>query len=194
MIIVTANSITSYALCLFRLQKLKILHSSVGFILTEQLRDSASRYSFQTFYQYPSTVPITMLISVFHNSSVLLRVCIQKFPDWVDNEIKITTTSTGWEARKMVTAAKLTRLTYKIAIQLQLVAENCTICSSRSRRPVLKLLDTPRMSVIMQPVTTLMKGISADSGNEYAIATGLCKRISTVCFLFYLLFLSNITS
>jgi hypothetical protein len=29
--------------------------------------------------------------------------------------------------------AKLTRLTHKIAIQLQVVAEECTICSSRSR-------------------------------------------------------------
>jgi hypothetical protein len=38
--------------------------------------------------------------------------------------------------------AKLTRLTHKIAIQLHPVAESCTICSSRSRRPVLKLLDT----------------------------------------------------
>jgi hypothetical protein len=40
-------------------------------------------------------------------------------------------------------AAKLTRLTHKIVIQLHLVAESCTICSSRSRRPVQKLLDTP---------------------------------------------------
>jgi hypothetical protein len=40
-------------------------------------------------------------------------------------------------------ATKLTRLTDKIAIQLDLVAESCTICSSRSRRPVRKLLDTP---------------------------------------------------
>jgi hypothetical protein len=40
-------------------------------------------------------------------------------------------------------AAKLTRLTHKIAIRLQLVAENCNICSSRSRRPIRKLLDTP---------------------------------------------------
>jgi hypothetical protein len=40
-------------------------------------------------------------------------------------------------------AAKLTRLTHKIAMQLHLVAENCTICSSRSRRSVRKLLDTP---------------------------------------------------
>jgi hypothetical protein len=39
--------------------------------------------------------------------------------------------------------AKLTRLTHKIAIQLHIVAESCTICSSRSRRPVRKLLDIP---------------------------------------------------
>jgi hypothetical protein len=38
--------------------------------------------------------------------------------------------------------AKLTRLTHKIAIQLHLLAESCTICSFRSRRPVQKVLDT----------------------------------------------------
>jgi hypothetical protein len=40
-------------------------------------------------------------------------------------------------------ATELTRLTHKIAIQLYLVAESCTISSSRSRRPVRKLLATP---------------------------------------------------
>jgi hypothetical protein len=40
-------------------------------------------------------------------------------------------------------AANLTRLTHKIAIQLHLVAESFTIYSSRLRRPVRKLLDTP---------------------------------------------------
>jgi hypothetical protein len=40
-------------------------------------------------------------------------------------------------------AAKLTKLTHKIAIQLYLVAESCIICSSRSSRPVRKLLVTP---------------------------------------------------
>jgi len=39
-------------------------------------------------------------------------------------------------------AAKLTGLTHKVVIQLQLVAESCTICSSRSSRPVRKFLDT----------------------------------------------------
>jgi hypothetical protein len=40
-------------------------------------------------------------------------------------------------------AAQLTRLTHKIAILLHLVAESFTTCSSRSRQPVRKLLDTP---------------------------------------------------
>jgi len=43
----------------------------------------------------------------------------------------------------MFMVAKLTRLTHKITLQLHLVPESCTIGSSRSRRPVRKLLDTP---------------------------------------------------
>jgi hypothetical protein len=50
---------------------------------------------------------------------------------------------TRWEAIQRVVVAKLTTLTHKIAIQLHLVAEICTTCSSRSRWPVRKLLDTP---------------------------------------------------
>jgi len=40
-------------------------------------------------------------------------------------------------------ATELTRLTHQIAIQLHVMAERCTICSSRSRRPVRKILDAP---------------------------------------------------
>jgi len=40
-------------------------------------------------------------------------------------------------------AAKLTRLTQKITIQLHLMEENSIICSFRSRRPVRKPSDTP---------------------------------------------------
>jgi hypothetical protein len=50
-------------------------------------------------------------------------------------------------------AVKLTRLTHKIATQLHLVAESCTICNSRSRRPVRELLDTFRCSSGERPVT-----------------------------------------
>jgi hypothetical protein len=56
---------------------------------------------------------------------------------------KLTIIKTRWEATKRVMAAKLTRLTQKIAIQLHVVAESCNNCSSCSRRPVQKLLDTP---------------------------------------------------
>jgi len=48
--------------------------------------------------------------------------------------------------------AKFTRLTHKIAIQLNLMAEGCTSCSSRSRRTVRKLLDTlPYLCVSLFP-------------------------------------------
>jgi hypothetical protein len=46
-------------------------------------------------------------------------------------------------------AAKLTRLTHKIAIKLHLVAESCTICSSRSRWPVRKLLDMLSTDILL---------------------------------------------
>jgi hypothetical protein len=52
------------------------------------------------------------------------------------------TTINSSEATQRVMAAKRTRLTHKIVIQLHLVADSCSICSSNSRRPVRKLLDT----------------------------------------------------
>jgi hypothetical protein len=55
----------------------------------------------------------------------------------------LTTVNTRWEATQRVMAVKLTRMTHKIAIQLHLVPTSCTIYSSRPRRPVRKLLDTP---------------------------------------------------
>jgi hypothetical protein len=55
----------------------------------------------------------------------------------------MATINSRWEATQRVMAAELTRLTLSIAIHLHVVAESYTICSSRSRRPVRKLLDTP---------------------------------------------------
>jgi hypothetical protein len=90
-----------------------------------------------------------------------IRGCNQKFPDWVDNEITTTTTTTTtnsrWEAIQRVMAAKLTSLTHKIATQLPLVVESCTICSSRSRRPVRKLLDTPSYSGLRKVTARLVR-------------------------------------
>jgi hypothetical protein len=59
---------------------------------------------------------------------------------------------------------KLTRLTHKIAIQLHLVAERCTISSSRSRRPVLKLLDTPSYEVAQWKPSLEIYNIMKSSG------------------------------
>jgi len=78
-----------------------------------------------------------------HSRIMYIRVCIQKFSDWVDNKIYVYNSKTGWEATRRIMAAKFNRLTHKIAIQLHLVAESCTICSSSFRPPVRKLLDTP---------------------------------------------------
>jgi hypothetical protein len=55
----------------------------------------------------------------------------------------LTTTNTRSEATQRVMAAKLTKLTHKISMQLHLVSESCNTGSSRSRWPVRKLLDTP---------------------------------------------------
>jgi hypothetical protein len=85
---------------------------------------------------------------------VTTRGCIQKFPDWViTKDNKNNKINTRWEATEKVMAAKFTRLIHKIAIQLHLVAESCTICSSRSKRPVRKLLSTPSYIV-----TSLVQG------------------------------------
>jgi len=55
----------------------------------------------------------------------------------------LITIDTRREATQSVVAAKLTRLTHhKIAIQLHLLLEICTIYCVRSRRTVRKLLDT----------------------------------------------------
>jgi hypothetical protein len=97
---------------------------------------------FRTFVCYTFSIRIESenIFLSYETLSIRVRGCIQKFPDWVDNE---TTTNTRWEATRSVMATKLTTLTHKIAIQLHLVAESCTISSSRSKRPVRKLLDTP---------------------------------------------------
>jgi ABC-type proline/glycine betaine transport system permease subunit len=76
-----------------------------------------------------------------------VRGFIQKFPDWVITKYTLTTINTRWEVTQRVMEAKLTRLTHKIFIQLHLVAESSNIYSSRSRRPVRKLLDTSYVSV-----------------------------------------------
>jgi hypothetical protein len=75
----------------------------------------------------------------------LLYECVSKSfrTESIKKWTTTTTINTSWEATQRVMVVKLTRLTHKIAIQLHLVAESFTICSSRSRRPVRKPLDSP---------------------------------------------------
>jgi len=64
-------------------------------------------------------------------------------------------------------AAKLTRLTYKIAIQLHLVAESCNISISRSRQPARKLLDTPSYGSVSNNKSEVYIQSRLNSGNAY---------------------------
>jgi hypothetical protein len=84
------------------------------------------------------------------------------------------TTNTRWEATQRVTAAKLTRPTHKIAIQLHPVAESSTICSSRFKRPVRKLLDTSLYSNISQKIWPEQNVIKSNSltleGSEWTLS------------------------
>jgi hypothetical protein len=106
-----------------------------------------SRFStkvLNAFLVFPMpTTCLSHLTPWFDHPHNRIRGCIQKFPDWVITKYTLTIINTRWEAIQRVMAAKLTRLTHNIAIHLYLVAESCTICSSRSRQPVRKLLDTP---------------------------------------------------
>jgi hypothetical protein len=68
--------------------------------------------------------------------------------------------NTRCEVTQRVVAAKLTSLTHKIAINLHLVAESYSICCSSSKRPVLKLLDTPWYIESLQVKSADLKEIS----------------------------------
>jgi hypothetical protein len=114
-----------------------------GFIFTLLPYKSVGKATVLCMFILVSSWTLVGLKIVFVSPVIFkIRGYIQKFPDWVVNEIK-TIINTRWKVTQRVMAAKLTRLTHKIAIQLHLVAESCTICSSSSRRPVRKLLDTP---------------------------------------------------
>jgi hypothetical protein len=93
----------------------------------------------------------------------------------------LTTICTRWEATQRVMAAKLTLLTHKIAIQLRLVAESCTTCSSRSRRSVRKLLDTPsykpRASVTLR---LLLCNSGMGKGDTCWLADVICRSPSQI--------------
>jgi hypothetical protein len=75
------------------------------------------------------------------------RVYLKSFRTESITKYTLTFGITRWDATQRVMAGKITRLTHKIAIQLHIVAESCTICNSRSRWLVRKLVDTPSYSL-----------------------------------------------
>jgi hypothetical protein len=90
-----------------------------------------------------------------------------------------------WTQRFM--AAKLTRLTHKIAIQLHLVAESCTICSSCSRRPVRKLLDTPSYAASSTHyIPSVMQSVWACSWQNWEILYSEVAVLDVACMVKWL--------
>jgi hypothetical protein len=79
----------------------------------------------------------------FHTSVLFFQINHFAYNQNHGLHLTCTTINTHWEATQRVMVAKLIRLSHKILIQLQLVAECHTICSSHSGWPVQKLLDTP---------------------------------------------------
>jgi hypothetical protein len=57
----------------------------------------------------------------------------------------LTSINTRWEATQRLVAAKLTKLSHKIALQLHLVAKRYTICSGRSVKLTTHLHLVPRL-------------------------------------------------
>jgi hypothetical protein len=92
----------------------------------------------------------------------------------------LTTINTRWEATQRVMAAKLARMTYQIAIQVHLVAESCTICSSRSRRPVRILFG--HIFVCRTP-----KNIVGKYGHPYELYLSVVKLMINLLSKMYIL-------
>jgi hypothetical protein len=90
-----------------------------------------------------------LIFSCTHDSGKTCEGVSKSFRTESITKYTLTTINTRWEATQSVMATKLTRPAHKIAIQLHLVAQSCTICSSRFRRPVRKLLDTPSYKSFM---------------------------------------------
>jgi hypothetical protein len=104
-----------------------------------------------------------------------LRGCIQKFSDWVDKEIKaynykhsLRRNTKGYDGKTHYTDSHN-------MIKLHLVADNSTICSSRSRRLVRKLLDT--LSNMKRVITN---DVSDSYQQIYVIAHIICNHLVSI--------------
>jgi hypothetical protein len=71
---------------------------------------------------------------------------------------------------------KFNTLTHKIVIQLHLMAESCTIYSTRSRQPVQKLLDTPSYCNKDEKGITLLARENVLTPSTYCSFTLFCSK------------------
>jgi hypothetical protein len=108
-----------------------------------------------------------------------------KVPGLSRNEIYAYNNKRSLRSNIKVMAAKLTRLTHKIVIQLHPVAENCAICSSNSRWTARKLLDTPSYAFLISAMrgTCPAYGILLDFMTLIIFGEAYRLRISPLCSL-----------
>jgi hypothetical protein len=115
------------------------LFSKINFRLHIHWKDTTQTHVMSFVFNYS----ISLIITNFTHQNKSFRtelIVDNKINDDDDNN---NNNKHSLQSNTRVMVAKITRLTHKIAIQLHLVAESCTICSSHSRQPVQKLLDTP---------------------------------------------------
>jgi hypothetical protein len=72
-------------------------------------------------------------------------------------------------------------LTHSIVIPLHLVAESSTICSSRSRQPVRKLLDTPSYNS-WHSRPSYLNAILSGHLTVCTMSVALCSNVGTISF------------
>jgi hypothetical protein len=91
---------------------------------------------------------------ISQSNAEVIRGCIQKFPDEVDYEIYVYLWYYSLRSNSKGRGGK-THYTDSQNSDTTAMAESCTICSARSRRPVRKLLDTPSYSIFRHPQVML---------------------------------------
>jgi hypothetical protein len=146
-ILKTSGTKLSRTLCIWRVNfdAKQVLYLWVIWMFHyKDLRKCMNRFHISGFVRFSTVSAITTFQEQSTQSNVIYDGASKSV--WTESITKWTIISTRWEATQNFKVAKLTRLTHKIAIQLHLVAELCTICNSRSRRLVRKLLDTPSYS------------------------------------------------
>jgi len=90
--------------------------------------------------------------------------------------------------------AKLTRLTHKVAMQLHLVVESCSICSSHSRQSVWKLMGTPSYKAPHYVAFSTLMLLPPSQVHIFSLdtlyGTNICRKFVVLVLLLLLLSLT----